>query len=37
MVWLTKHGRARLNIGEETFPCTTKTKELSAVSIVMLS
>ena len=29
MMWRTKHGHARLNGGEETFPCRTKTKELS--------
>lgn len=28
-MWLTKRGHARLNRGEETFPCRTKTKELS--------
>lgn len=26
---LTKHGHARLNRGEETFPCKTKTIELA--------
>lgn len=29
MMWLTKHGHARLNRREETFPCRTKTKELN--------
>lgn len=28
-MWLTKRGHARPNGGEETFPCRTKTKELS--------
>lgn len=30
---LTKHGHARLNRGEETFPCKTKTKELPDSSV----
>lgn len=29
LMWLTKHGHARLNRREETFPCRTKTKELN--------
>lgn len=29
LTWLTKHGHALLNRGEETFPWRTKTKELS--------
>lgn len=29
-MWLTKHGHARLNRREETFPCRTKTKELKS-------
>lgn len=32
-MWLTKHGHARLNGGEETFPCKTKTKELPDSSV----
>lgn len=32
-MWLTKHVHARLNRGEETFPCRTKTKELSDSSV----
>lgn len=32
-MWLTKHVHARLNRGEETFPCRTKTKDLSDSSV----
>lgn len=32
-MWLTKHGHALLNGGEETFPCKTKTKELPDSSV----